>query len=91
MAFFFLTSIGGSVIDLAVDSAVSSKFAPQSIFKIESGKWIIKSDASTSQSVSQTLGLGASNTTHLVILIGGYYGRAAPTLWEWMASQSVTK
>lgn len=90
MALFFLTAVGGIANDAAVDSAVAAKLSPQSVFKIESGKWMIKSDAPTSQNLSLILGL-ASSTTHIVIAVAGYYGRANPALWEWIANQTVTK
>ena len=89
MAIFFLTAVGGPVMDLAVDNAVGTKLSPQSAFKIESGKWMVKSDAPTSQNLSQTLGLGS--TTHIVISVGGYFGRANPALWEWLATQAISK
>jgi hypothetical protein len=90
MAIFFLSAVGGDLMDAAVDTAVSTKLSPQSVFKIESGRWMVKSDTPTSQNLSQTLGL-TSSTTHIVILVGGYYGRAAPALWEWMANQATPK
>lgn len=88
MAIFFVTAVGASMAE--VDTAISTKLAPQSAFKIEPGKWMIKSDAATSQTLSATLGL-AGGTTHLVILVGGYFGRANPALWEWLANQAVAK
>jgi hypothetical protein len=90
MAIFFITAVGGPLMDVAVDSAVAAKLSPQSVFKIESGKWMVKSDTPTSQNLSTTLGL-AGSATHLVISVGGYFGRANPALWEWMATQAATK
>ena len=89
MAIFFLTSVGGPVMDAAVDMAVKGKLSPESVFQIESGKWMVKTDTPTSQNLSQILGL-ADSTTHIVVLVGGYYGRAAPALWEWMATKTLT-
>jgi len=89
MAIFFLTAVGGPVMDLAVDNAVEAKLSPQSVFKVESGKWMVKNDSPTSQNLSLTLELGG--VTHIVITVGGYYGRATPALWEWMATQATPK
>ena len=90
MAIFFLTSVGGPVMALAVDNAVTAKLSPESVFQIESGKWVIKTETPTSQNLSKILGVEDS-ITHIVILVGGYYGRAAPALWEWMATKATTK
>ena len=78
MALFFLTSLGETA--LTIDTAIKEKLSPEAVFQIESGKWMVRTDTATSQNLSQILGLTDSQTTHLIISVGGYYGRAAPAL-----------
>ena len=68
-----------------VDSAVSQEF-PHDSYHVEPGKWIVSTDLTTAKQVSDKLGSIA--TAHLVISLRGYYGRARPELWEWLAAQS---
>lgn len=73
----------------AVDEAVETKItAPNSLYKIESGKWVVKDDVATAKELSTNLGL-ASTTSHIILPIRGYFGRAQPDLWEWLAKTDV--
>jgi hypothetical protein len=68
-----------------VDQAVEKMGSPS--YKIEVGKWVVNSTATTAKELSVNLGL-RETTTHLVFSIRGYSGRAQPDLWEWLTAQS---
>lgn len=68
----------------AVDQAMTIHY-PASSYKIEPGKWVVNAaDASTAKELSTQLGL-ATAQLHLILPIRGYFGRAQPDLWEWLA------
>jgi len=69
----------------AVDEAVSRLSAEK--YKIEPGKWIVNSEATTAKELSAQTGLRETHT-HLVLSFRGYSGRSQPDLWEWLAAQS---
>jgi hypothetical protein len=84
MALFFLAALRESapVVDLAVQAKVQSA----DCYQIESGKWIIDAGLSTSKDLSDFLML-TPTTSHFVVPIRGYFGRAQPDLWEWLAAK----
>ncbi len=84
MALFVVIALKDS--SAAVDTAVGSLF-PKSSYKIESGKWVIDADVTTSKELSVTLGLSQTHQ-HLALPLRGYHGRAQPDLWEWLGAQS---
>lgn len=69
-----------------IDQAVRSNF-PSDTYQIEPGKWIVKTDVPTAKDLSTKLGLVQAHV-HLILPIRGYFGRAQPDLWEWLATQS---
>jgi hypothetical protein len=71
----------GSLVDQAVEQLGSPSY------KVEMGKWVVNSSATTARELSTELGL-RETATHLVFSIRGYSGRAQPDLWEWLAAQS---
>jgi hypothetical protein len=87
MALFFLVALKDSAP--AVGTAISTKIAAGSVYEIESGKWIIDSPATTSKDMADSLGL--TDTPYFIVPVRGYFGRAQPDLWEWLAAKSVAK
>jgi hypothetical protein len=87
MALFAMIALGDSA--LTVDQAVSSMFSASS-FQIEPGKWIVDADVTIARELSEKLGL-KETTPHLTFAVRGYFGRARPDLWEWMAAKSEKK
>ena len=87
MALFFLVALKNS--DSAVREMISAKIAAGSIYEIESGKWIIDSPATTSKDLAESIGL--IDTPFFIVPVRGYFGRAQPDLWEWLAAKSTAK
>jgi hypothetical protein len=85
MALFLVVALQKT--EVVVDMAVSARVNPSDYFQIESGKWIIDASVSTSKEVSDLLTLTES-TTHFVMPVRGYFGRAQPALWEWLAAKT---
>jgi len=85
MALFVVVALKDT--DALIDAAVPAKSSPGKFYKIEQGKWIVDSEAITAKDVSDQLGLSAA-TNHLIVAVRGYYGRAQPDMWEWMAAKS---
>jgi hypothetical protein len=69
----------------AIDEAVS-KVPSGDTFKIEPGKWVVDSEVTTAKELSLKLGLKETHT-HIILNFRGYYGRAQPDLWEWIAAK----
>jgi hypothetical protein len=84
MPLFFVTALKASAS--AIDAAVTLNF-PESSYKIEPGKWIVRADVSTAAKLSAKLGIRETES-HLVFPVKGYSGRAQPDLWEWLAAES---
>lgn len=78
-------SVGGT--ENAVDTAVCTRYLPGERLSIEAGKWLLNSSKATSKEVSDDLGI-SETTTFIIIPIRGYYGRAQPDIWEWLASKA---
>jgi len=72
-----------------LDSAVESGISQEHRHKIESGKWLISSTRATSKDVSDSLGI-STTTTFFIAPIRGYFGRAKPDIWEWLAAKAET-
>ena len=83
MAAFLVLALSDS--DEKVDAAVARKF-PDDSYKIEPGKWMVGGGLTTTSQVYAALDLGEAGS-HLILSIMGYYGRAQPDLWEWLAAQ----
>jgi hypothetical protein len=85
MALFFVVALQSST--QAVENAITSKIPATDLYKLEAGKWMIDSGLSTSKEVSDSLGLTA-NASHFIVPVRGYFGRAQPDLWEWLAAKT---
>lgn len=86
MATYILISLGDSAA--IVDSAVEQKLASEDRLKLDVGRWLISSSLPTSKELSDSLGITAEGTW-IACPIRGYYGRARPDVWEWLAAKSV--
>ena len=88
MALFFMVALQSSAP--LVEIAIRNKVAGADCYQIESGKWILDLPRlSTSKEVSDLLGLSEVPTaSHVVVSIRGYFGRAQPDLWEWLAARA---
>ena len=85
MATYLLISIGGNT--LSVDAAVQSKIAKEDAHQIEPGKWLVNSSLPTSKDVSDQLGI-SETATFFLAPVRGYFGRANPAIWEWLAAKT---
>jgi hypothetical protein len=85
MSTYFIVSLGSSP-DF-VDSAVQTKIPAEDRYQLEPGKWLINSSSLTSKDVSDGLSISDS-TTFFIAPIRGYYGRAKPDVWEWLAAKT---
>jgi hypothetical protein len=88
MALFFLVALQDSAP--AVEVAVSAKVAAGSVYEIESGKWILDSPATTSKDLADSLGI-TDGVPFFIVPVRGYFGRAQPDLWEWLAAKTAAK
>ena len=85
MALYFLVALQNS--EAKIQAALSdAKIPAESLYTIEPGKWIIESSATTSKEFSNSLGVVASEW-FFVVPVMGYFGRAQPDLWEWIAAK----
>jgi hypothetical protein len=89
MALYFLVALQNSAP--AFQTALSSKIEAANFYTIEDGKWIVESAATTSKDFSESLGSVAKESTFVVVPVTGYFGRAQPDLWEWLAAKLTAK
>jgi hypothetical protein len=85
MALFLVVALGTAAP--IVDQQIPARVEPAEYYKIESGKWIANVNLATSKEVSDFLGITAT-ALHLVVPVRGYFGRAQPDLWEWLAAKT---
>ncbi len=85
MPTYLLISLGA--FSEAVDAAVQAKIPKEDSHQLEPGKWLISSFAATSKEVSDGMGISDS-VTFFIAPIRGYFGRAKPDIWEWLAAKS---
>lgn len=89
MALFFVTALRGSEIQL--EATIKEKF-PSGVYSVSADKWFIQSDSVTAKEISDKLGLGTPESIpgagYLVLTVGGYFGVAAPDVWEWLAAKA---
>jgi len=86
MALFLVAAVGSS--GPTIDSVIPTKIASTEAYKIENGKWIVDvTGISTSKDLSEFLGFSAT-VTHFIVPVRGYFGRAQPDLWEWLAAKT---
>ena len=88
MPLFFLVALQNSAP--AIEVALSSKIAAGSLYTIESGKWIIDSPATTSRDLADSLEI-TTTLPFFIVPVRGYFGRAQPDLWEWLAAKTAAK
>jgi hypothetical protein len=63
---------------------------PDNHLKVGPGQWLV-AGAGTAVDVSNQLGITTGQSgLAIVCLIGGYYGRTANNIWEWMAAKGKT-
>jgi hypothetical protein len=85
MATYILIALGSS--PSVLDALVEAKIPKDDRHQVEAGKWLISSSSVTSKDLSDTLGIGDA-TTYLICPIRGYFGRAKPDIWEWLAAKT---
>ena len=85
MALFFITALEAS--SPLIGLQIAAKIPPTDVYKIEDGKWILESSLSTSKDLSDFLGI-TQTVTFFVVPVRGYFGRAQPDLWEWLAAKT---
>lgn len=62
---------------------------PNDHFVIAPGRWLVAGDG-IAKEVSDSLGITAGVFGHAVVFaISGYFGWAAPPMWEWIALKSI--
>ena len=86
MAIYLLIALGQSA--QTIDVTVTTKVTADNYYKIEPGKWLLNSAATTSKAVAESLGLPNGTETYFITPVRGYYGRTQPAAWEWLAAQS---
>jgi hypothetical protein len=91
MALFVVLALKNT--DALIETSINEKF-PSESYKIEDGKWIINADSITAKQLSDKLGItdkpvSPTSVQALVFAVGGYFGRAQPDLWEWMAAKTI--
>jgi hypothetical protein len=60
---------------------------PDNFIAIGSGQWFVAGNG-TAKDVSDRLGItSGENGSAIVVTVGGYYGRAATNIWEWVAAK----
>jgi hypothetical protein len=85
MALFLVLALKGS--SSIIGLPIAAKIPATDFYTIEDGKWIVESNVSTSKDLSDFLGI-AQIATHFIVPVRGYYGRAQPDLWEWLAAKT---
>ena len=71
--------------DLAKELA---RLFPGDHIRLGTGQWIVSYAGTTPKELSDSLGISDARTgLGVVVRIAGYYGRANPEIWEWMAAR----
>ena len=91
MALFLVVALKNSA--QLIDASIAEKFASEA-YQIEEGKWAVNADSVTAKQLSDKIGItdkpvSSTSVTGIVVPISGYYGRAQPDLWEWLAAKTV--
>lgn len=74
----------------AVEAKLQS-IAPWLSLKVGLGEWLIVAPtATTTKEVCERIGLGVSDpvSSGIVVRSEGYFGRAATSIWEWIATKT---
>lgn len=80
-----------AVSDAAAVERQLQTIAPWLYLKVAEGQWlVIAPPASTTKEVSDKIGITIENSASngIVIRGDGYYGRAASSIWEWIATKT---
>jgi len=90
MALIFVTVLQDPLA--TVETGIKEKF-PNDHYRVSSDQWFVNADSITARNLSDTIGLTdkpvqPGNATAIVVSVGGYYGRAQPDLWEWLAAKA---
>ena len=90
MATYIIISLGDS--GPAIDAAVLQRAPVEDRLQLDLGRWLINSTLPTSKELADSFGIGLSEPfpTFIICPIRGYYGRARPDIWEWLAAKSLT-
>lgn len=65
--------------------------APWLYLKVGAGDWLVVApSATTTKELCDRIGLGTTDNlgTGIVVRAEGYFGRAASSIWEWIATKS---
>lgn len=79
-----------AIIAVSNAAALEARFqtiAPWLYLKVADGQWIlIAPSATTSKEVSDRMGITAAESISngIVLRVDGYFGRYAPSVWEWI-------
>ena len=87
MALFFVTALHDP--QGLIEGAIKAKF-PDDHYRVTADKWFVSADSVTARQLSDSIGLTdkpaqAGAITGIVVSAAGYFGRAQPDLWEWLA------
>jgi len=85
MATYVLIALGAFADTL--DKAVQAKIAKEDSHQMESGKWLVSSASATSKELADSLALSDA-VTFFLAPVRGYFGRAKPDIWEWLAAKA---
>jgi hypothetical protein len=73
----------------ALGQAIQRKY-PNDHLLVAPGQWLIATEG-TAQSVAEHLGISgktdATISPALVVSVSGYFGRKAPSVWEWIKAK----
>ncbi len=73
----------------ALATAITGHY-PLDHIQLAEGQWLVMDAKGTAKEVADKLGISqGANGGGLVIAVGGYYGRKAANLWEWIKVKSV--
>jgi hypothetical protein len=82
------------VFAVTTPEAVESRLqgiAPWLYLNVGTGEWlVIAPNATTTKELSERIGLGVVDavSSGIVVRAEGYFGRAASSTWEWIATKS---
>jgi hypothetical protein len=76
-----------------IGEAIQQKY-PGGHYALAPGQWLIFSPGSTTQEISNALGITGSPTpvgSAIIIAFISYFGSADPQIWEWIAARMSTQ
>lgn len=70
--------------------AIQEQF-PSDSLRIRAGQWLVAASGITAQGLSEQLGItDGKNGAAVVITSASYFGRATPSIWEWIKAKLET-